>query len=65
MILCHARRNPQMDGILLQRRLLPVLNFTLSVTREWAEAHPQSLYLLRQEVEAWNRIGPNFRLQVR
>ena len=65
VILCHARRNPQMDGILLQRRLLPVLNFTLSVTREWAEAHPQSLYLLRQEVEAWNRIGPNFRLQVR
>ena len=52
VILCHARREPQLQGLKLapgQRR------FTLTVKPDWARAYPQSMHLLREEVLAWQR----------
>ena len=30
---------------------------TLAPALGWAEAHPRALHLLREEIEAWSRIG--------
>lgn len=65
VILCHARRNPDMDHLVLKRKLTPVLAFSLSVSRQWAEQHPQSLYLLEQEKEAWQKVGIALKVSVR
>ena len=53
VILCHARRDPDVEGLLLQaagRQL------RLSVRRGWAAAWPQSAHLLRQESVAWQKM---------
>ena len=49
----------------LARRVAPSLGFTLSVSRDWAASYPQSMYLLRQETEAWDRIGLSFKVVVK
>ena len=52
VILCHARRDPRLQGLKLeagQRR------FTLTVKPDWVRAYPQSAHLLREEVLAWQR----------
>ncbi len=30
---------------------------TLAPALGWAETHPRALHLLREEIEAWSRIG--------
>jgi len=50
--LCHARRDPELDGIRLERagpRLV------LHGRADWAAAWPQSAYLLREECLDWQR----------
>lgn len=59
VILCHARRDP--DGAALQlagagRKI------TLKLPAAWARSYPQSAYLLRQEVEAWQKMPWSFAL---
>jgi exopolyphosphatase/guanosine-5'-triphosphate,3'-diphosphate pyrophosphatase len=52
VILCHARRDPQLQGLKLEpghRR------FTLTLRADWTKAYPQSAHLLREEVLAWQR----------
>ncbi|NKE68013.1 Ppx/GppA family phosphatase [Ramlibacter sp. RBP-2] len=52
VILCHARRDPDVKGLLLQgagREL------RLSVREGWTAAWPQSAHLLRQESLAWQK----------
>jgi exopolyphosphatase/guanosine-5'-triphosphate,3'-diphosphate pyrophosphatase len=54
VILCHARRDPDLQGLALG---LEDSRFTLSARASWAASYPQSAYLLREEMEAWQRTG--------
>lgn len=53
-LLCHARRDPVVSGLKLK---LTERQFTLKCAASWANQHPQSLYLLQEEVTAWQRTG--------
>ena len=53
VILCHARRNPDLQDLRLARadgRL-----FTLGCRPGWSETYPQTAHLLREEVLAWQK----------
>lgn len=55
VILCHARRDPDLQGLLLERpdsRL-----FAITCRSGWSGLYPQSAYLLREEVLAWQKTG--------
>ncbi|WP_427912488.1 exopolyphosphatase [Ramlibacter sp. MMS24-I3-19] len=52
VILCHARRNPDLGGLRLQPGRGP---FRLAMTADWARAYPQSAHLLREEAVAWQK----------
>jgi exopolyphosphatase / guanosine-5'-triphosphate,3'-diphosphate pyrophosphatase len=54
VIKCHARGQVDATALRLESAL-PALR--LRFTAEWAAAHPGTLYLLRQEAEAWSRSG--------
>lgn len=55
VILCHARRDPDLEGMLIQRPD-PLGRFAvLSCRVGWASAYPQSAHLLREEVLAWQK----------
>jgi exopolyphosphatase/guanosine-5'-triphosphate,3'-diphosphate pyrophosphatase len=57
VILCHARRDPDMNGLQLSgsgRRI------ALKVPAAWARTYPQSAYLLREEVTAWQKTPWTF-----
>ena len=55
VILCHARRDPDLEGLSLKRADTPDTCARLSCRSEWAEAFPQSAHLLREEVLAWEK----------
>jgi exopolyphosphatase/guanosine-5'-triphosphate,3'-diphosphate pyrophosphatase len=55
VILCHARRDPEMDGMALKRIDPEGTSLRLSCRADWAEAYPQSAHLLREEVLAWDK----------
>ena len=59
VILCHARRNPQLQGLLLTQRNNALV---LELPRGWAGAWPQSAHLLREEVAAWQKTPREFQL---
>jgi exopolyphosphatase/guanosine-5'-triphosphate,3'-diphosphate pyrophosphatase len=50
--LCHARRDPDVDGLSL--RALGSRH-TISTRAGWAAAYPQSAHLLREEIVAWQK----------
>ncbi len=50
--LCHARRDPQLDGLKLQHK---GQRFVLSLPGGWAAQFPQSAYLLEAEAAAWQK----------
>ena len=52
VILCHARRDPDLSGLRLQPGPGP---FRLAMRADWARAYPQSAHLLREEVAAWQK----------
>jgi len=52
IILCHARRDPDVAGLQLSGNARKV---TLKVPASWARNYPQSAYLLREEVTAWQK----------
>ena len=52
VILCHARRDPELQGIALTRSGNV---FELNVPTKWQTMHPQSAHLLREEVIAWQK----------
>lgn len=57
VILCHARRDPDITGLqasAVGRRV------TLKLPPSWAKGFPQSAYLLRQEVESWQKMPWSF-----
>lgn len=55
VILCHARRDPDLVGIRLERVDADGHSLQLRCRPGWAEAFPQSAYLLREEVQAWQK----------
>jgi exopolyphosphatase / guanosine-5'-triphosphate,3'-diphosphate pyrophosphatase len=55
IIACHARADIE-PGALQLRRSGGVA--TLAMPAAWAETHPRTLHLLREEVSAWERGGP-------
>lgn len=52
VILCHARRDPELDGLQLSARPGQPARL-LSCRSGWADAFPQSAHLLREEAAAW------------
>ena len=55
VILCHARRDPDLSGIVLKRTETAGEAVRLTCRSDWAEAFPQSAHLLREEVLAWDK----------
>jgi exopolyphosphatase/guanosine-5'-triphosphate,3'-diphosphate pyrophosphatase len=60
-LLCHARRDPDLAGFTLQQQ---GRQFTLRCTSTWAAQFPQSVYLLREEVSAWQKTVWTLDVQV-
>lgn len=52
LVLCHARRDPASEGLRLQ---VNHAGFGIQARSDWAHAHPQSVHLLREEVQAWQK----------
>ncbi len=55
VILCHARRDPDLQGLTLTESKAPQAVFQVRLRDGWAESWPQSAHLLREEVIAWQR----------
>ena len=55
VILCHARRDPDLQGLQLNSGNETDQCFVLNYRPGWAEAFPQSAHLLREEVLAWQK----------
>ncbi|WP_312757408.1 Ppx/GppA phosphatase family protein [Pulveribacter sp.] len=49
---CHARREPDAEGLELR---LHGSRCTVRTRPGWAQAYPQSAYLLREEAQAWQK----------
>ena len=55
VILCHARRDPNLVGMELEAGAEPSRLFVLNCPQGWAERFPQSAWLLHEEVLAWQK----------
>jgi exopolyphosphatase/guanosine-5'-triphosphate,3'-diphosphate pyrophosphatase len=55
VILCHARRDPDLKGFDLSQHVQPAEGFTISTRKGWAALWPQSAHLLREECIAWQK----------
>lgn len=53
VILCHARRDPVLDGLSFHWDKAGTVKLT--IPSAWAQRFPQSAYLLREESTAWQR----------
>jgi exopolyphosphatase/guanosine-5'-triphosphate,3'-diphosphate pyrophosphatase len=55
VILCHARRDPDLQGLTLKRDTTHASVVHLQCRAGWAASYPQSAYLLREEALAWQK----------
>lgn len=55
VIVCHARGEVDTTGLVLERKGAQAL---LSVPKAWSQTALRTLYLLREEAQAWSRGGP-------
>jgi exopolyphosphatase / guanosine-5'-triphosphate,3'-diphosphate pyrophosphatase len=55
VILCHARRDPDLVGMELEAGAEPGRLFVLNCQQGWSERFPQSAWLLHEEVLAWQK----------
>ncbi len=55
VIKCHARGEADPNALALQTR---GRDAALTYAAAWAETHPRTLFLLREETAAWARSGP-------
>ena len=55
VILCHARRDPDLKSLQFELGPDQRKTFVLTCRPGWAEAFPQSAWLLREEVIAWQK----------
>jgi exopolyphosphatase/guanosine-5'-triphosphate,3'-diphosphate pyrophosphatase len=60
VVLCHARVDPHLSGIRLSKQHHDIL---LHTPDSWASTHPQSMYLIEEESQAWKRSGLTWRLK--
>lgn len=60
IILCHSRNRPMLSGI--KKFKYANDDLQLTVLDDWVDSHPQSAYLLEEEVIAWKKT--NWRLSV-
>jgi exopolyphosphatase / guanosine-5'-triphosphate,3'-diphosphate pyrophosphatase len=58
VIICHARQQPDLQGISLQ---LTHDGYQLNTSAMWKKKHPQSTYLLQEESLAWKKMGVQLR----
>ena len=56
VIFCHARLDPDLKSLQLECDTEPGRRFLLSCRPGWAEAFPQSAYLLQEEVLSWQKM---------
>jgi exopolyphosphatase/guanosine-5'-triphosphate,3'-diphosphate pyrophosphatase len=59
VIKCHARHQADPQAITITRAGAIA---RLSFSREWAQTHPRTLYLLREEAAAWDRSNAPLQL---
>jgi exopolyphosphatase / guanosine-5'-triphosphate,3'-diphosphate pyrophosphatase len=59
VILCHARREPDLKGMQLR---VAGHRVALTLRSDWAFAYPQSAHLLREEIVAWQKTPWTFAL---
>jgi len=55
VILCHARRDPDLGGLTVNRPDVRKNLLQLNYRNSWAVAFPQSAHLLREEALAWQK----------
>ena len=55
VILCHARRDPDLKGLQLKWDNEPGRRFCVTCRAGWVQAFPQSAYLLQEEILAWQK----------
>jgi exopolyphosphatase/guanosine-5'-triphosphate,3'-diphosphate pyrophosphatase len=63
VILCHARRDPVTEGLLLSAPRKASNTFELQYAQGWDRAFPQSAHLLREEILAWQKTPWAFELR--
>jgi exopolyphosphatase/guanosine-5'-triphosphate,3'-diphosphate pyrophosphatase len=62
VIVCHARRDPQMATLKISMGKFKPGEFFLETLGDWTAAYPQSMHLLNAEVLAWQKTGWSLRL---
>ena len=55
VILCHARRDPDLKGLTLRSPQSSANHWVLGCRATWAAAYPQSAHLLQEEIAAWQK----------
>jgi exopolyphosphatase / guanosine-5'-triphosphate,3'-diphosphate pyrophosphatase len=55
IILCHSRNKPTLSGI--ENLQFNAGKMALTVSDSWLDSHPQSAYLLEEEVIAWKKVN--------
>ncbi len=55
VVLCHARRDPDLQGLQLACDDGAKRRFSLRSAGDWAARFPQSAYLLAEEENAWQK----------
>ena len=65
VILCHARRTPDLTELSLTGGFDSLEVVSLSCAKHWADAYPQSTHLLREEVTAWQKTPLMLNFEVR
>ena len=56
VILCHARRDPDVTGLTLSLDMRQPQHIKLACPAGWASQYPQSAHLLNEEVAAWQKV---------
>jgi exopolyphosphatase/guanosine-5'-triphosphate,3'-diphosphate pyrophosphatase len=62
VVLCHARRDPDVTGISLCQDPRNMRQFVLNFKGDWARLYPQSAYLLNEECVAWQKTPWSLRV---
>jgi exopolyphosphatase/guanosine-5'-triphosphate,3'-diphosphate pyrophosphatase len=62
VILCHARREPDLQGLQLSWKK-DAQKISITCRSDWADLYPQSAHLLREETVAWAQLVDGIRLE--